>query len=76
VWRATPEAFRDAGLLDRVTFGSDQMIYPGLVSVGVANRKAAGRTDDELRKVLWSNAARILRVFADGRRLGTLTQPK
>ena len=66
VCRLTLDAFRDAGLLSRVMFGSDQMIYRGLISVGVANTKAAGLTHDGLRKVLWSNAVRILRVSADG----------
>ena len=71
--RLTLEAFRDAGLLDRVMFGSDQMVYPGLVSVAVTNTKAAGLTDDELRKVLWSNAATLFRVSADGKRMGRRT---
>ena len=76
VCRVTLDAFRDAGLLSRVMFGSDQMIYPGLASVGVANTWAASPTEDELHKVLWANAASIHPVSADGRRLDTLTQPK
>ena len=60
------QQFKAAGLIDRVMFGSDQMCYPGMISKAIALTKAAGLTDNELTKVFWSNAARILGISQDG----------
>lgn len=54
--------FKSADLLDRVLYGSDQMIFPELISRSAMNVAKAGLTPDELEAVFWKNAARIIEL--------------
>jgi len=57
-------AYKREKLIDRVLFGSDQMVYPGLVSKAIDNMNSSGLTDEDLRKVYWENPCRIFGVTA------------
>lgn len=66
-------AFIDAGFEDRILYGTDQMVWPELVTVGIERvRGAPGITDVQKRKFLYDNAARFLRI--DPARTGVLTR--
>ncbi len=56
-------ALVDAGFLDRIMFGSDQIVYPGLIELGVRAINEAPFLDvDQKRAILHDNAARFLRL--------------
>lgn len=55
----------DAGYGNRVMFGSDQMIWPGMIERGIrVIEEAAFLSEEEKRDILYNNAARFLR-FTD-----------
>lgn len=57
----------EAGFGDRIMFGSDQMVWPGLVEEGIrAIMEAPFLTEDQKRAILHDNAARFLRLEDDG----------
>lgn len=67
------QAFVDAGFEDRILYGTDQMVWPELISVAIARVRAApGLTDEQKRKFLYDNAARFLRI--DPAQTGVLTR--
>ena len=57
-------AFKEAHLLDRFMYGSDQQVHPDLVTKSVAEMRKMVReghlTKDEYTMVMWGNSARIL----------------
>lgn len=56
----------DAGYGDRILFGSDQMIWPGVIAPAVqAIQQAPFLTEPQKRDILYNNAARFLRLPAD-----------
>jgi predicted TIM-barrel fold metal-dependent hydrolase len=55
-----------AGFHERIMFGSDQMVWPGLIEEGiVAIREAPFLTEAQKRDILYNNAARFLRLSED-----------
>lgn len=53
----------DAGFGDRVMFGSDQMVWPGVIERAVAViEEAPFLTKEQKRDILYNNAARFLRL--------------
>ena len=53
----------EAGFLDRIMFGSDQIVWPGLISEGIrAINDAPFLTMDQKKAILHDNAARFLRL--------------
>lgn len=55
----------EAGYGDRIMFGSDQMVWPGLIDAGVRSIEAAPfLSTRQKRDVLYNNAARFLRLPA------------
>ncbi len=53
----------EAGLGERVMFGSDQMFWPGLIEVALrAIEDAPFLSEDQKRDILYNNAARFLRL--------------
>ena len=53
----------DAGYSDRIMFGSDQMVWPGLIDAGIQSIQAAPfLTAGQKRDILYNNAARFLRL--------------
>lgn len=57
------EAIFEAGLGDRVMFGSDQMIWPGLIEQAIRSiEDAPFLSEAQKRDVLYYNAARFLRL--------------
>ena len=53
----------DAGYGDRILFGSDQMIWPGVITASVkAIEEAPFLTEDQKRDILYNNAVRFLRL--------------
>lgn len=53
----------DAGYADRIMFGSDQMIWPGVIEASVrAIEEAPFLTDRQRRNIFYNNAARFLRL--------------
>ena len=53
----------EAGYGDRVLFGSDQMIWPGVITPSVnAIRDASFLTERQKRDIFYNNAARFLRL--------------
>ena len=53
----------DAGYGDRLMFGSDQMVWPGLIDAGVRSIEAAPFLNArQKRDILYNNAARFLRL--------------
>lgn len=57
------QAMVDAGFLNRIMFGSDQMVWPGVIerSIAVIN-EAPFLTAAQKRDILYNNAARFLRL--------------
>lgn len=55
--------FIDAGFGQRVMFGSDQMVWPGLIEPSIAIiEEAPFLSDEQKRDILYNNAARFLRL--------------
>lgn len=53
----------DAGYGDRVLFGSDQMIWPGVIGPSVRSiEEAPFLSDSQKRDIFYNNAARFLRL--------------
>ena len=53
----------EAGYGDRVMFGSDQMVWPGLIDAAVRSiREAPFLTASQKRDIFYNNAARFLRL--------------
>ena len=53
----------EAGYADRVMFGSDQMIWPGLIEVAITSiDEAPFLTAEQKRDIFYNNAARFLRL--------------
>ena len=56
----------DAGYADRVMFGSDQIIWPGLIDEAVRSiEDAPFLTKEQKRDIFYNNAARFLRLTED-----------
>jgi uncharacterized protein len=56
----------DAGFSKRVMFGSDQMVWPGLIEPAIAViEEAPFLTRDQKRDIFYNNAARFLRLGKD-----------
>ena len=53
----------DAGYGDRILFGSDQMIWPGVIEAAVRTiEEAPFLSEDQKRDIFYNNAARFLRL--------------
>jgi predicted TIM-barrel fold metal-dependent hydrolase len=53
----------EAGYADRVMFGADQMIWPGLIDAAVRSiDEAPFLTSEQKRDIFYNNAARFLRL--------------
>ena len=53
----------DAGFVKRIMFGSDQMIWPQAIGVGIETvRQASFLSEQDKRDILYDNAARFLRL--------------
>jgi hypothetical protein len=53
----------EAGLGDRLMFGSDQMVWPGAIGAGILGITSAQfLTESQKRDILYNNAARFLRL--------------
>lgn len=53
----------EAGFGKRIMFGSDQMVWPGAIEVGIDSiEKADFLTPEQKRDILYNNAARFLRL--------------
>ena len=53
----------DAGFGNRVMFGSDQMVWPGVIERSIAViEEASFLSDEQKRGVFYDNAARFLRL--------------
>ena len=53
----------DAGYGDRIMFGSDQMIWPGVIEASVETvEEAPFLSEQQKRNILYNNAARFLRL--------------
>lgn len=60
------EAFIDAGFGKRVMFGSDQMVWPGLISHSIkVVEEAPFLSNEQKRDIFYNNAARFLRFSED-----------
>jgi predicted TIM-barrel fold metal-dependent hydrolase len=56
----------EAGYADRVMFGSDQIIWPGLIDEAVrAIDEAPFLTAEQKRDIFYNNAARFLRLSSE-----------
>lgn len=67
--RSRPEFYRylrgivEAGHANRVMFGSDQMVWPGVIERAIATiEEAPFLSDKQKRDILYNNAARFLRL--------------
>ncbi len=53
----------DAGFGDRIMFGSDQMIWPGVIEPAIRSIEGAPfLTHEQKRDIFYNNAARFLRL--------------
>lgn len=53
----------EAGHVNRVMFGSDQMVWPGVIERAIARiEEASFLSDQQKRDILYNNAARFLRL--------------
>jgi hypothetical protein len=59
----------DAGFLDRIMFGSDQMVWPDAIELAIRRTSAPFLSDNQKRDILCHNAARFLRIGDDVCRL-------
>jgi hypothetical protein len=56
----------EAGFANRVMFGSDQMVWPGVIERSiVVVEEAPFLNDEQKRDILYNNAARFLRLSAE-----------
>lgn len=56
----------EAGYGDRIMFGSDQMIWPGVIDASVRAIEDAPFLDDQQkRNIFYNNAARFLRLTSE-----------
>ena len=56
----------DAGYGDRIMFGSDQMVWPGLIDAAVTSiQEAPFLSEQQKRDIFYNNAARFLRLTPD-----------
>lgn len=56
----------NAGFIERIMFGSDQMVWPGLIEEGInAINEAPFLTTEQKTMILHDNAARFLRLAED-----------
>lgn len=56
----------DAGFARRIMFGSDQMVWPGVIEVAIENIESADfLSAGQKRDILFNNAARFLRLSAE-----------
>jgi hypothetical protein len=63
---STLKQLMDAGFGKRIMYGSDQMMWPGAISVSVETlREAPFLSEIELRDILYNNAARFLELTPD-----------
>jgi predicted TIM-barrel fold metal-dependent hydrolase len=61
------ERLVDAGFEDRVMFGTDQLIWPGLMAYSISIIQNADYLTPQLKRdILYNNAARFLRLDAAG----------
>lgn len=61
------QRFVDAGFGNRVMFGSDQMIWPGVIGHAIAVvEEAPFLTEGQKRDIFYNNAVRFLRLGDDG----------
>ncbi|WP_411819182.1 amidohydrolase family protein [Hyphococcus formosus] len=61
------EAVVDAGYVDRIMFGSDQMNWPALIDEGIAAiNEAPFLTYEQKKMILHDNAVRFLRLESEG----------
>ena len=57
----------DAGFGKRIMFGSDQMVWPGLIEVAIESvQRVPGLSPAQKRAILYDNAARFLRIDPAG----------
>lgn len=70
--RSRPEFYRylrrivEAGHVNRVMFGSDQMVWPGVIERSIATiEEAPFLSEEQKRDILYNNAARFLRLSAE-----------
>lgn len=57
------KSITDAGFGNRVMFGSDQMVWPGMIERGIETIEDAPFLDDEQKRdIFYNNAARFLRL--------------
>jgi len=62
------QALVEAGYGDRIMFGSDQMIWPGVIEPSIrAIEEAPFLSAAQRRDILYENAARFLRLSAEER---------
>ncbi|MFP4004073.1 MAG: amidohydrolase family protein [Alphaproteobacteria bacterium] len=52
----------DAGLGERIMFGSDQMMWPGIIEASIKAVEEAPLTEKQKRDILYNNAARFFRL--------------
>ena len=53
----------EAGFIKRIMFGSDQMVWPDAIGLGIEAIESAGLLDDEQKRdIFYNNAARFLRL--------------
>lgn len=63
VFHSTLRQLVDAGFGKRILFGSDQMIWPGAISMAVDNvKKINFLTEEQKRDILYNNAVRFLEL--------------
>ncbi len=69
------EAFVRAGLIERIMFGSDQMVWPEKIGEAIeAIEQAPFLTEEQKRDIFYNNAARFLRLEEDNVTLKTKRQ--
>lgn len=61
-YHALLEELTRAGFGKRIMFGSDQMIWPGLIEEGIEAVNTAPLSVEDKRRILYENAARFLRL--------------
>jgi len=53
----------DVGLGKRLMFGSDQMVWPGAIALGIEGIESAGfLSEEQKRDIFYNNTARFLRL--------------
>ena len=63
---ALADALIDAGFGKRIMFGSDQMVWPGVIEPAIAIiEEAPFLTAEQKRDIFYNNAARFLRLSED-----------